>query len=185
MLLAFISSLKTISADVRSRLSHFYRKHFVKQRIMKGEALIVACFTSLQNQPSCQVVVSRLPCKSPVGRTWSLSLASSPDFLPPFFPPGFYRQVFSGLRLTAYISCKRQLSSARFPRIQLYFSANPRLALELQCCTPLVRVMPFNTSLLNSLSQITSCCMYFAEMVLSKPFFAYTLSLLLSSIVKI
>ena len=145
MLLAFISSLKTISADVRSRLSHFYRKHFVKQRIIKGEALIVACFTSLRNNPSFQVVVSRLPCKSPVGRTLELEPWFLPRFPAPFFRLGVLWQVFSGLRLTAYISCKRQLSSARFSRIQLHFSANPRLALELQCCTPRVRVMPFNT----------------------------------------
>ena len=134
MLLAFISSLKTISAVVRSTLSHFYRKHFVKQRIVKGEALIVASFTSLQNQPSFQVVVSSLPCKSPVGRTLELEPWFLPRFPAPFFPP-----------LTAYISCKQQLSSARFPRVLLHFLANPRLALELQCCTPPVRVMPFNT----------------------------------------
>ena len=145
MLLAFISSLKTISADVRSRLSHFYRKHFVKQRIIKGEALIVACFSSLQNQPSFQVVVSRLPCKSPVGRTLELEPWFLPRFPAPFFPLGVLWQVFSGLRPTAYISCKRQLSSARFPRVLLHFLATPRLALELQCCTPAVRVMPFNT----------------------------------------
>ena len=145
MLLAFISSLKTISADVRSRLSHFYRKHFVKQRIMKGEALIVACFTSLQNQPSFQVVVSRLPCKSPVGRTLELEPCFLPRFPAPFFPPGVLWAGFFWPPSDAYISCKRQLSSARFPRIQLHFSANPRLALELQCCTPRVRVMPFNT----------------------------------------
>ena len=145
MLLGFISSLKTISADVRSRLSHFYRKHFVKQRIIKGEALIVACFSSLQNQPSFQVVVSRLPCKSPVGRTLELEPWFLPRFPAPFFPLGVLWQVFSGLRLTAYISCKRQLSSARFPRVLLHFLVNPRLALELQCCTPSVRVMPFNT----------------------------------------
>ena len=145
MLLAFISSLKTISADVRSRLSHFYRKHFVKQRIIKGEALIVACFTSLQNQPSFQVIVSRLPCKSPVGRTLELEPWFLSRFPAPFFPLGVLWQVFSGLRLTAYISCKRQLSSARVPRVLLHFLANPRLALELQSCTPPVRVMPFNT----------------------------------------
>ena len=145
MLLGFISSLKTISADVRSRLSHFYRKHFVKQRIIKGEALIVACFSSLQNQPSFQVVVSRLPCKSPVGRTLELEPWFLPRFPAPFFRLGVLWQVFSGLRLTAYISCQRQLSSARFPRVLLHFLANPRLALELQCCTPSVRVMPFNT----------------------------------------
>ena len=145
----------------------------------------MACFTSLQNQPSCQVVVSRLPCKSPVGRTLELEPWFLPRFPAPFFPLGVLWQVFSGLRLTAYISCKRQLSSARFPRVLLHFLANPRLALELQCCTPSVRVMHFNTWLYNSLSQITSWCMYFADMVLFKPSFAYTLSLLLSSIAKI
>ena len=145
----------------------------------------MACSTRLQNQPSFQVVVSRLPCKSPVGRTLELEPWFLPRFPAPFFPLGVLWQVFSGLRLTAYISCKRQLSSARFPRVLLHFLANPRLALELQCCTPPVRVMPFNTWLLNSLSQITSCCMYFAEMVLSKPSFGSTLSLLLSSTVKI
>ena len=148
MLLAFISSLKTISADVRSRLSHFYRKHFMKQRIIKGEALIVASFTSLQNQPSSQVVVSSCDhhVKVPQEGLWSLSLGSYPDFLPAFFPSGvLWAGVFWPPSDRFYLSCKRQLSSARFPRVLLHFLANPRLALELQCCTPPVRVMPFNT----------------------------------------
>ena len=35
----------------------------------------------------------------------SLSLGSYPDFLPAFFPFGvFFGQVFSGLRLTAFVS---------------------------------------------------------------------------------
>ena len=84
-----------------------------------------------------------------------------------------------------YLSCKRWLSFAWFPWVLLHFLAYQRLPLELQCCTPSVRVMFFNTWLLNSLSQINSCCMYFAEMVLSKPSSAFTLSLLLSSMVKI
>ena len=158
----------------------------MKLRIIKGEALIMACSTRLQNQPSFQVVVSRLPCKSPIGRTLELEPWFLFRFPVRFFPLGVsWAGFFWPPSERFYLSCKRELSSAKFPRVLLHFLANSRLALKLQCCTPPVRVMPFNTWLLNSLSQITSCCMYFAEMVLSKPSFAYTLSLLLSTTVKI
>ena len=43
---------------------------------------------SLQNQPSLQVVVSRLPCKSPVGRTLELEPWFLPRFPARFFPLG-------------------------------------------------------------------------------------------------
>ena len=49
---------------------------------------------------------------SPVGRALSLSLGSYPDFLPALFPFGvFFGQVFSGLRLTAFVSVVRGSSA--------------------------------------------------------------------------
>ena len=42
--------------------------------------------------------------KSPVGRTLELEPWFLPRFPVHFFPSGFYGQVFSGLRLTAFIS---------------------------------------------------------------------------------
>ena len=84
--------------------------------------------------------------KSPVGRTLELEPWFLPRFPVRFFPLGvLWAGFFWPPSDRFHFSCKRKLSSARFPRVLLRFLAKSRLALELQCCRPPVRVMPLNT----------------------------------------
>ena len=93
MLLEFMSSSKPYQ-QMQSRLSHFYRKHFDK----------------IEDSSKLTFVLGGrflLPCKSPVGRTMELEPWFVPRFPARIFSPrGFLQwgQVFSGLRLTAFVS---------------------------------------------------------------------------------